>query len=115
MESRSNGAIAPVTARSLLRQPPDHRSGAGRGRALVCCAHAREARVSVATTDSANVRTLTTAKDGTMCGKLLQLVQASDPVLAGSGSALTHFQSGSNYFIVGGRADRLNPRSRLTE
>jgi len=64
----------------------------------------------VATTDSAQVRTLTVAAgDGTMCGKLLQLVQSADTALAGSRNRLTFFQSGTNYFIVGVPANYLTP------
>lgn len=64
----------------------------------------------VATTDSAQVRTLTNAAgDGTMCGKLLQLVQAADTVLSGSRYRLTFYKSGTHYLIVGVAANKVDP------
>lgn len=64
----------------------------------------------MATTDSARVRTLTVAQwDGTMCGKLLQLVHSADTALAGSRFRLTFLKSGTNYLVVGVQANHVTP------
>jgi len=68
------------------------------------------ARYSLPTLDSNRVRTLTTEQgDGAACARLMRLVQESDSVLAGPGMRLTFFEADRHYYIVGVRADWVDP------
>ena len=65
---------------------------------------------SLPTVDSARVRTLTTeGGDGPACARLMRFVQETDSVLAGPGMRLTFFEVGRQYYVVGVRADWVDP------
>ena len=70
----------------------------------------RTSASSLPTVDSARVRTLTTeGGDGPACARLMRFVQETDSVLAGPGMRLTFFEVGRQYYVVGVRADWVDP------
>ena len=62
------------------------------------------------TLDSTKVRTLSAEQgDGATCAGLMRLVRETDGALASPAFRLTFFEAGRQYYVVGVRADWVDP------